>query len=473
MGQRKRLLLLAAVAAIAPPGAARAALAPACPHGGFAAGAAAVDITPRPPAGDTLGEVYLGGYGFGPERPATWVRGRLYARALVVRCAAGPRGHAVALEAIDNQGMQIAYRTGPFGLLDIRRRAAATTGIPAGAILPATIHSHAGPDLIGVWGFVPRWYLAQVRDGAVAAIRRAARSARRVRLAVGSADGSALLHTQFDDPAIGALDDADARVRALRAIDRRGRGVVTLVSFAAHATVMDSDNRGASPDWPGALAARLGRDRRRWGTVVVFEGTVGKTQPTTPAPPAAIAARPEMTKPSDPLDADGWRLDAYARSVARRVALAVGSQHGVRGRRLGATTTLLRESVANPLLLGLVSNGTVPRAGAPWFAGDSITTPVFSARIGDVVISGAPGEAYPAVANRIISRVRSAREHLLLGLAGDQLGYLIAPLSTYAVAEMEAATHGNDNTLFNISPQVGDDITDRLLAGARQLGFAR
>jgi hypothetical protein len=180
-----------------------------------------------------------------------------------------------------------------------------------------------------------------------------------------------------------------------------------------------------------------------------------------------------MTRPSDLLDADGWRLDAYARSLARRVVLAARSRRVVRGRRLGAMTTLLTESVTNPLLLGLVSSGTVPRARGPWFAGGAITTPVFSGRIGDVVISGAPGEAYPAVANRIINGVRSARDHLLLGLAGDQLGYLIAPVSTYAVAEREAATNGNDNTLFNVSPQLGDDITDRLLADARRLGFKR
>lgn len=463
---------LAAVAALTPSAAAGAA-APTCPSGGFAVGAAAVDVTPRPPTGHALGEVRLGGYGLGPVRPATWVRGRLFARAVVVRCARGDRRHAIALAAIDNQGMQVAYRTGPFGLLDVRRRAAVATGIPPGAIIAATIHSHAGPDLIGAWGFVPPWYLPQVRDGAVAAITRAARAARPVRLTVGAADGGGLLHTQFDDPSIGALDDPDAAVRVLRATDARGRAVATLVAFAAHATVLGSANTGASPDWPGALAARLERDRRRWGTVTVFEGAVGKTQPTVPDPPAGIAARPEMTGPRDPLDGDGWKLDAYAGLVAGRVAAAARTARAVRDAHLGGRTTLLTTTVANPVLLALVTGGTVPRAGAPWVAGSRITTPVADARIGDVLVSGAPGESYPAVANRLIRATTRARGHLLLGLADDQLGYHIAPRSQYPLAEHEATVNANDNTLFNVSPAIGDEITARLIQGARRLGFAR
>jgi hypothetical protein len=471
MAPRGALAGLLAVAALCVPSATARASAPSCPAGGFAVGAAAVDVTPRPPAGQALADVHLGGYGFGPVRSATWVRGRLFARAVVVRCARGDRRHAVALAAIDNQGMQVAYRTGPFGLLDIRQRAAAATGIPSGAIVAAAIHSHAGPDLIGAWGFVPAWYLAQVRDGAVAAIARAARTARPATLAVGAADGRALLHTQFDDPAIGALDDPDAAVRVLRATDARGRAVATLVAFAAHATVLSAGNAGASPDWPGALAARLERDRRRWGTVAVFEGAIGKTQPTVPEPPAAIAARPEMTRPQDPLDADGWQLDAYAGLLAGRVATATHAARTIRDPHLGARTTLLATTATNPVLLGLVTGGTVPRAGAPWVSGSTITTPVAGARLGDVLISGVPGESYPAVANRVIAATPTAGEHLLLGLADDQLGYHIAPRSQYPLAEHEAAVNGNDNTLFNASPAIGDEITARLLEGARRLGF--
>ena len=110
------------------------------------------------------------------------------------------------------------------------------------------------------------------------------------------------------------------------------------------------------------------------------------------------------------------------------------------------------------------------RGGAPWVRGGRVTTPVASVRIGDVLVSGSRGESSPAVANRLIRRV-GARQHLLLGLADDQLGYHIAPASQYPVAEREAQLRDNDNTLFNTSPQIGDEITALLLEGARRLGF--
>src|SRR4051794_41912588 len=88
--QRRALLILATVAVLAPP-AAKAAVAPACPHGGYAAGAAAVDITPRPPAGHTLGEGDLGGDRFGPGRPTALGRGGPFARGGVGPGAGGPR----------------------------------------------------------------------------------------------------------------------------------------------------------------------------------------------------------------------------------------------------------------------------------------------------------------------------------------------------------------------------------------------
>src|SRR5437870_5091684 len=254
-------------------------------HRGLAAAAAAVDITPTPPPGHTLSEVYLGGYGLGPHRPATWVRDPLFARALVLGCV-GQTGSAVAVEEIDNQGMSVAYRptVGPYGLEDIRTAAASAAGISRSHIILATDHSHAGPDLIGVWGFVPTWYLQEVAAGASRAIATAAATLRPVTLSVGSVRAPELVHTQFDDPSVGALDHVDDAVRVLRATAADGTVVSTLVDFAAHSTVMGSTNRGVSPDWPGRLATMLEAAGGN-GPVVVLEGTNGKTQPVRPLVP--------------------------------------------------------------------------------------------------------------------------------------------------------------------------------------------
>lgn len=373
--------------------------------------------------------------------------------------------------------MQVAYATGPYGTQDIRAAAARATHLPRGSIVVAVNHSHAGPDLIGVWGFVPAWYLRQVRAGGVRALADAVHGARAAHLVAGAARAPELVHTQFDDPAIGAADDVDNAVRVVRAVTRRGRTLGTLVAFAAHSTVMGGENRGLSPDWTGALAARLERSRRRWGTVVVLEGTNGKTQPDRPAVPEPYASRPEMTSPRRPLDADGYALEAYARAVAGRVARAAASARPLRGRVVAGATRIFSQPVTNPLLLALfqgagIGGARIQRAPtAPWSAGTRIGSLAGALRVGDIAIAAVPGEAYPAVWHTVAAAGAPAIRHLLLaGLADDQLGYLIAPEEEYPTAGREAALRGNDNTLFNVSPQIGDHVTCALLDALRDTG---
>ncbi|MEA2341464.1 MAG: hypothetical protein QOG11_1541, partial [Solirubrobacteraceae bacterium] len=63
MAPRGALAGLLAAAALCVPSSTARASAPSCPAGGFAVGAAAVDVTPRPPAGQALADVHVGGYG--------------------------------------------------------------------------------------------------------------------------------------------------------------------------------------------------------------------------------------------------------------------------------------------------------------------------------------------------------------------------------------------------------------------------
>jgi hypothetical protein len=55
-----------------------------------------------------------------------------------------------------------------------------------------------------------------------------------------------------------------------------------------------------------------------------------------------------------------------------------------------------------------------------------------------------------------------------LGLANDQLGYLIAPASYVPVIAAEAAV--NDNIIFNVSPTIGDHVMCSDISLAKSLG---
>jgi len=54
------------------------------------------------------GAVFLGGYGFGPERPSTGVLQPIFVRALVV---SGPQG-TIALAENETQGAPAAHKKG-------------------------------------------------------------------------------------------------------------------------------------------------------------------------------------------------------------------------------------------------------------------------------------------------------------------------------------------------------------------------
>jgi hypothetical protein len=89
-----------------------------------------------------------------------------------------------------------------------------------------------------------------------------------------------------------------------------------------------------------------------------------------------------------------------------------------------------------------------------------------SFRIGNVLFSGGGGEVYPNVQQGLVDRV-DADHHFYLGLAQDQVGYIIAP--TYAWAAI--VPQGGDNGLFNASPTLGDHLMCTHLNQAASLGF--
>src|SRR3972149_5701053 len=89
--------------------------------------------------------VYLGGYGGYRSRRATGLHDDIYARALVLSDAST----TMALVALDLVGISHAH------LAHIGSQASRRTGIPFDNILIASTHSHASPDLQGLWGGVP------------------------------------------------------------------------------------------------------------------------------------------------------------------------------------------------------------------------------------------------------------------------------------------------------------------------------
>ena len=113
----------------------------------------------------------------------------------------------------------------------------------------------------------------------------------------------------------------------------------------------------------------------------------------------------------------------------------------------------------------------------PWLTGNVLGTVTASIRIGDVLLSSLPGEAYPQIPLRVKELV-PARGHMTAGLSNDQLGYLIAPYEAYPEPIRrsffnqrgdEVSPIDNDNFFFNVSPTMGERVTCSLLRGAGEV----
>jgi hypothetical protein len=106
---------------------------------------------------------------------------------------------------------------------------------------------------------------------------------------------------------------------------------------------------------------------------------------------------------------------------------------------------------------------------SPWVVGTTIRTVASAVRVGGVLFSGTPGEGFPAIGAGIRGAVEDEQEVLQLGLANDQLGYLIAPARYVPIIAAEVPV--NDNIIFNVSPTIGDHVMCADIALALKTGL--
>ena len=443
-------------------------------------GAATRDITPT-------GVVNLGGFGLGTGTlipDAIVGRGgqgeavdeRIAARAIVF----GQKKTAIAIADIETQGMFAAYEDGPYGLHDIAQSVQEQTKgrLPADHVLIASDHTHSGPDTVGVWGGVSNEYLQHIHDQTVAAIVAAFNSRRKANVRAGHSDASDLIYNQScsealnqdkepaypGGPELCATPGKDGMVRVVQATNaKNGEVIATFMAYAAHATA--GGGNGLHGDWPQFLSDKMSAEFGGVGLAMV--GALGGTQPCR----SACA----FTKPTNPGYADGIpRKQAIVANYFAHVESALGAAEPVSG-PVAAAKGHIREVITGPAVLALFAVGSHDGARLlrsrqnPWVVGNTIRTVTSALRVGGVLFSGTPGEGFPAIGTGIREAIEGEQEVIQLGLANDQLGYLIAPVHYVPIIAAEAPV--NDNIIFNVSPTIGDHVMCSDIALALETGF--
>jgi hypothetical protein len=374
--------------------------------------------------------VYLAG--FDHDRRATGVHDDLWARAIAFADADGHR--PVVLVSLDLIGFFREDVLKARALLAPRARDA--------ALVVASTHVHEGPDTMGLWGpsrftsGVDPEYLDRVRRAVADAAAEALSRLQPARLVVAAARTPGLVE---DSRLPRVIDDT---IVALQATGADGTTFGTLVDWSSHPEALGAKNTLVTSDYAHYLRARV--EQALGGTCVFVVGSIGGLMTPLGLKLPAADGRP--------IPADTFAL---AQAVGERAAdAAVAALRGASGP--GASTALEHRSAVAYLpldnrlfrlatVLGVLDRGLYSQGRpATRLFGDDLETEVGYLRVGDLEALLVPAEIYPELVQgpiqdpqdpgadfpgagkeRVLSTFFRAPHRMVVGLANDEIGYVL------------------------------------------------
>jgi hypothetical protein len=394
------------------------------------AGLAEKDITPE------LGTKPIYIAGFGKNRKATAIHDPLKVRAVVLADGKSK----VALVSVDVVGLFLPL---------IEKARQRLPGFQY--VLVSSTHNHEGPDTLGLWGpntlqsGVDPAYLRQIEDAIVTAVQEADRNRQKVTARIGTARAPELLHDNREP-----IVKHDELV-VLQFLDgHKATGIV--VQWNCHPETLSSQNTRLSADFVGATVQYL-RDKFRC-PVVYFTGTVGGLMTSLNVP---------VTDEQGNALKDGTfeKTERYGQLIGKLAEKALEGGRAVTLCPLETRSAKLFLPMDNPLYRLGWSLGVLDRQAFVWqgdftkaepFIKDqtsakeklAVRTEVGYLKLGELEIAAIPGEIYPEL---VLGKVQDpadpaadfpdapiepsiygqlkASHHMLIGLANDELGYII------------------------------------------------
>lgn len=428
------------------------------------------DITPK------LGgkPVYIAG--FGHNRKATAIHDPLFAQAMVLKH--GDR--KIALVSVDLVGL--FHHT----IEAIRQQ------LPGFAyILVSSTHNHEGPDTLGLWGPNPFTsgldadYQKTVQQQIIKSIRQADAAAKPATARLGSAKGPELIH---DNREPYVKHDELVAVE-FRGADEKPAGIV--VQWNCHPETLNSKNTQISADFVGFTVEEL---RKRYRCPVVYlTGTVGGLMTSLGV---------EVRDADGKLLADGTfeKASLYGKRVADLAQKALDEAKSVALTPFQVRSRLVYLPLENKAFQLGRQLGVLQRPTFLW-KGDSaqaepaaeqqfdkplcLRTEIALLQLGDLDVAAIPGEIYPelvlgmvqdppdpgadfpdASIEPAINKQLSGRHHLLVGLANDEIGYII-PKRQWDVKE--PFCYGRKSAQYGEINSVGPETAPLLCRAFREM----
>ena len=407
--------------------------------------------------------IYMGGFGLGPMNPATsfdqefglWVRSMAFSDGK----------QTLVTTVIDGEGWLWDYekKCKDCGAKQINAALGAdpelkARGVTAASHILHATHSHASPDFIGGWGFVPNWYMAQITDAIKSTAKQAVLSMEAATLETGEVEARA--HNGERRGTYRAAEEAAMSwVRAVaveqtapapaetvqtsepsptaagpgRSGEAPGkpskdtspapspsptettapagpRVIATLGAFAAHPVTFGTNGGVAHADWLGLFNQRV--EERFGGIGLHFMTGLGNLTGANKTTGGKLADLIPAVGQGRPVDDTTVKVaQGTALSALTNVPLSALGTPGLFDRKFSPTPALVR-------------TGENPNAPCISTSPQSVELPYSAARIGDdIVLTAAPGEVFANYTNTVEEK-NAGRITFALAQANDALGYM-------------------------------------------------
>ena len=330
------------------------------------------------------------------NRKFNGVHDNLYVKALVI----ANKSDNLTIITVDCIGLLYPQ------LQEIRKQVAGNIskeGFKPEHIILSSTHTHAGPDVVGIWGpdmmhsGVDSAYIRFLVNAASTQIIKAWMN--RVKA---SADYSVTEHGEGWVYNISQPDELDRTLTAIRFKNKKGKSIATLTNFACHPTFVDGVHDKVSSDYVAGFYGKM--DSVLGGVNLFLQGAIGGwVQPEHEAKTFEQALM-------------------RGRGLAEANLLALSASHQIKGKELDFRSIKFNLPVENMGFRQLAEAGVINRKMT-----DQVETEQAIFRIGNGYFATHPGETVPAMSMATRKLMVTDGPKFVMGLGMDALGYILKP----------------------------------------------
>ncbi len=329
-------------------------------------------------------------------------------------------------------------------------------------------HTHAGPDTLGLWGGIGRnGKNSDYMDSLINAAEQAAREAVQNKKTGEMFFGKIKTVNMYRDSRTPEVYDDNLYHIRFEPHDKSGG--VRMLFYGAHAESLRGANTLLSRDFPGRLVD--GVHEKTGDNAIFMPGAIGGLIMTKAF--VSDTAKDAVLN----LEITSEKLISYALSITPEIETPLSPEMLLRSEKL--SIPLDNPVFVSYKFLGILNNKAEKGEGK---TGYNVVTELCLLKLGDILIALLPGEIFPelvlgemfartvedAVNPEPLKSIAQKYGHenlLIIGLANDELGYIVPPsdfLLNEKLPYIERATDGRGEDHYEETNSVGPECAQKI-----------